>query len=94
MTFQVGRKKTGGRSAGTPNKSTYLLKEAILKAFEERGGIEYLKQLPDNLFVQLLSKVLPRNYSTELSDNFEPVQFYIRGISDPESDKYPQKALD
>jgi len=47
-----------------------------------------------NLFVQLLSKVLSRNSSTELSDNVEPVPFYIHGISDPESDKYLQKALD
>ena len=87
MTFQIGRHKTGGRKIGTPNKSTQLLKEAILSAFQEKGGTTYLKQLPDNLFVQLLSKILPRNLSEELSEDIKPVQLYIRGFSDPESIK-------
>lgn len=87
MTFQIGRQKTGGRKVGTPNKSTQILKEAILTAFQEKGGITYLKQLPDNLFIQLLSKILPRNLSEELSEDIKPVELYIRGFSDPESIK-------
>ena len=87
MTFQVGRHKTGGRKIGTPNKSTQLLKEAILTAFQEKGGTTYLKQLPDNLFIQLLTKILPRNLPQEFSEDIKPVELYIRGFSDPESIK-------
>lgn len=87
MTFQMGRQKTGGRKSGTPNKSTQILKEAILTAFQEKGGTTYLKQLPDNLFIQLLSKILPRNLPEELSEDIKPVQLYIRGFSDPQSIK-------
>lgn len=58
--------KTGGRVKGTPNKTTGLLKDAILEAAELAGGHEglvgYLKQQAiDNPgpFMGLLGKVLP-----------------------------------
>ena len=61
-----GRLKTGGRKAGTPNKTTALLKDAILQAAEKAGGKEglvgYLKvQAEKNSapFLALLGKVLP-----------------------------------
>ena len=58
--------KTGGRQKGTLNKTTALLKDAILKAAEEAGGEEgmvgYLviqaKTNPQS-FLPLLGKVLP-----------------------------------
>lgn len=57
--------KTGGRKKGTPNKTTALLKDAILKAAENAGGgdiVEYLTQqarLNPGPFMSLLGKVLP-----------------------------------
>ena len=57
--------KTGGRTAGTPNKVTKALKEAILEAAEgshKDGTVGYLKvQARDNpaAFMTLLGKVLP-----------------------------------
>jgi len=61
-----GRLKTGGRKAGTPNKTTALLKDAILQAAEKAGGKEglvgYLKvQAEKNSapFLALLGRVLP-----------------------------------
>lgn len=66
----VGRKKggakTGGRKPGTPNKTTALLKDAILTAAERAGGsggmVAYL-QMQANAnpgpFMALLGKVLP-----------------------------------
>jgi hypothetical protein len=55
-----------GRPKGSPNKTTALLKEAILKAAEEAGGkdgiVGYLKaQAVENPgpFLTLLGKVLP-----------------------------------
>lgn len=61
-----GTPKTGGRAAGTPNKTTTLLKDAILKAAEKAGGkdgiVGYLEtQAAENPgpFMTLLGKVLP-----------------------------------
>lgn len=61
----LDRSKTG-RAKGTPNKTTALLKDAILKAAEEAGGEEGLtgylaQQARENPgpFMALLGKVLP-----------------------------------
>lgn len=64
------RKKTGGRKKGTPNKTTALLKEAILDAARLHGldgqgqdGLTgYCRKLADEepkAFAQLLGRVLP-----------------------------------
>src|SRR5687768_3792894 len=72
-TAEIGKGKAGpGRPKGMPNKTTALLKDAILKAAEAAGGeandtspggmIAYLtKQAKDNPgpFMALLGKVLP-----------------------------------
>ncbi len=55
-------KKTGGRAAGTPNKTTAQVKEAILKAFEKVGGATYLEKVAQEdpkTFCTLLGRVLP-----------------------------------
>lgn len=61
----LGR-KTGGRQKGTPNKTTGLLKDAILIAATEAGGngglVAYLRrQAIENPapFMSLLGRVLP-----------------------------------
>lgn len=62
-------KKTGGRRKGTPNKTTAVLKEAILLAAENAGDgdmVEYLTQqarLNPGPFMSLLGKVLPMQIS-------------------------------
>ena len=38
----IKRPKTGGRAKGVPNKTTALLKDAILRAGERAGGTEGL----------------------------------------------------
>ncbi|RVD26604.1 hypothetical protein, partial [Mesorhizobium sp. M4B.F.Ca.ET.017.02.2.1] len=38
-------RKTGGRVAGTPNKVTASIKEAVTEAFEKAGGVDYLVKL-------------------------------------------------
>lgn len=60
------RTKRGGRAKGTPNKTTALLKDALLIAAEKAGGkagmVGYLTtQASDNpaAFLSLLGKVLP-----------------------------------
>lgn len=65
--------KTGGRKKGTPNKTTALLKDAILMAAREAGGggdngiAAYLQQQATENpgpFMSLLGKVLPHTLET------------------------------
>jgi hypothetical protein len=51
-----------GRVKGTPNKITKALKEMILEALENKGGVEYLERQADEnptAFLTLVGKVLP-----------------------------------
>lgn len=55
-----------GRPKGSPNKTTALLKDAILKAAEQAGGgeglvgyLEHQAKLNPGPFMSLLGKVLP-----------------------------------
>lgn len=60
------REKTGGRSVGTPNKFTASIKDMIVQALDESGGVAYLveqaKENP-NAFLTLIGKVLPTQIS-------------------------------
>ena len=55
-------KGQGGRPLGAPNKLTVTVKEAIAQAFDEVGGVDYLKQVATDdpkTFCTLLGKLLP-----------------------------------
>lgn len=55
-------KKTGGRVKGTPNKLTGALKDIILQALSNAGGVTYLEQQAKdnpNAFLSLVGRVLP-----------------------------------
>lgn len=63
----LGR-KTGGRQKGSPNKMTKQLKDTILQALDESGGVEYLKQTAIDhpaAFLTLIGKVLPLQVTGE-----------------------------
>jgi hypothetical protein len=74
-TARIGEGKPGpGRPKGVPNKTTALLKDAILKAAQEAGGggeegvAEYLKTqatVNPGPFLSLLGKVLPMQVTGE-----------------------------
>lgn len=54
--------KTGGRQKGTPNKTTVAVKEALLEAFDNLGGVSALVTWGmDNptAFYQIWSKLAP-----------------------------------
>lgn len=58
--------RIGGRQAGTPNKMTRTLKEMILQALDDAGGVAYLqRQAEENPgpFLALVGKVLPLQVS-------------------------------
>lgn len=57
-----------GRPKGSRNKATAALKDAILKALDEEGGVKYLRTLATEhppAFAQLLGKILPMQVSGE-----------------------------
>lgn len=63
-------KKTGGRRAGTPNKSTRIVKEALWTAFEGLGGVSAFTQWAQanpNLFYSMLPKMLPSEINAKHS---------------------------
>lgn len=68
----LDRSKTG-RAKGTPNKTTALLKDAILKAAEAAGDgdmVEYLTlqaRTNPGPFMALLGKVLPMQVTGDLT---------------------------
>lgn len=73
-----GRPKTGGRQAGTPNKVSGTLKEMILDALEQKGGVAYLVKRAEDTpaaFMILLGKVLP----TQVQGDPE---FPLNGLTD------------
>ena len=65
MPFQPGKPKTGGRRPGVTNKTTALLKDAIIQAAENVGKgslTAYLERQAEEqpaAFLTLLGKVLP-----------------------------------
>lgn len=64
--YKPGRKKTGGRKRGTPNRTTVQAKKAIELAAEGIGGtdrlIAWVKENPDHekvFWSQMYTKLLP-----------------------------------
>jgi len=72
--LKKGRKKTGGRKKGTPNKVTSSVKEAIMNAFDKVGGEEYLMEVAKNdhrTFCSLLGRVLPKEISANIHSDLD-----------------------
>lgn len=60
--------KTGGRTKGTPNKTTASVKEALEQCFEKLGGVDVLaKWAQENQteFYKLWAKILPKDLQLE-----------------------------
>ena len=73
---RIGAGKAGpGRPKGSTNKATKALKDMILTALDEAGGVDYLvQQSEDNptAFLSLVGKVLP---TTLAGDKDNPIAF-------------------
>ncbi len=57
-----------GRPKGSQNKTTLAVKDAIIKAFDEVGGWEYLKAVAEEdpkTFLVLLSRCVPAEVKAE-----------------------------
>lgn len=89
QTAKIGQGKAGpGRPKGKPNKSTALLKDAILKAATDAGNgdmARYLQtQAKDNPgpFMALLGKVLPLQIAGQGADGALVVEIVKRTYSE------------
>tara|TARA_R110000822_G_scaffold177026_10_gene317080 strand:- start:2452 stop:2715 length:264 start_codon:yes stop_codon:yes gene_type:complete len=81
MANKKGSKKTGGRKSGSKNKDTKPLREMILGALDNLGGMEYLEKqavLQPSAFLSLIGKVLP---TTLASDKDNPLLLPICQIN-------------
>lgn len=89
-------RKTGGREAGTPNKVTRALKEAILDAAELAGGeasegnpgglTGYLQTLATGnpqAFAGLLGKVLPLQITGDPANPLHTIHEVRETVVDP-----------
>lgn len=66
--FEKGRIKTAGRVAGTPNRTTQAVKDALLHAFEEVGGQEWFIELAKSdprTFALLLGTLIRHEFKVE-----------------------------
>lgn len=74
MAFKKGHKKEGGKKKGTPNKKTALLKEMILTALDDAGGIDYLRKQATNepvAFLGLIGKILPKEIDANVKGDIK-----------------------
>lgn len=85
--FKPHHKRLGGRAKGTPNKSTGAIRDMIIQALNEAGGVKYLllqsKKNP-TAFMGLVGKVLPTQLSGE---DDGPIQIIIQRYG---QDKAPE----
>ena len=82
--FQKGGKGGPGRPRGSRNKAPQALKEMILQALSEAGGVDYLLRqarkknaLP---FLQLVGRVLPLQVKDGGADPIVPKPIYHERI--------------
>lgn len=74
--FTKGHKRVGGRAAGTPNRSTAAVKDALVEAFDALGGVDYLVDLGRTdppTFAGLLKTIIPREIAARIESEIELV---------------------
>jgi len=82
-------RRGAGRPKGSPNKTTALLKDAILKAAADAGGGDMAKYLKDQAtanpgpFMALLGKVLPMQVT---GDPDNPVGIVFKTVYESRGD--------
>jgi hypothetical protein len=61
------RPPLAGRKAGTPNKQTKEVRDAVMESFIRLGGATYLEEVGRTniqAYCQLLGKILPHEFAT------------------------------
>lgn len=80
-----GRLDGVGRAKGTPNKTTAQIKEMVVQALHEAGGVDYLVQQAKKnpkAFLALLGRVLPLQVAGTGADGALLIQHVTRTVID------------
>ena len=86
-----GSRPGAGRPPGSQNKISLPLKQMILTALDEAGGVDYLKRLAienSSAFASLVSKVLPTTLQADGSNGGPQVITFQRVIVMPDGQRY------
>ncbi|MGR3318774.1 MAG: hypothetical protein ACUZ8O_09880 [Candidatus Anammoxibacter sp.] len=77
--YKLGDTATAGpgRPPGCKNKIGVELREGILQAFQERGGVKFLKGLKDAEFCSLLRSLIPSEIKASLAIENDKTQLSI-----------------
>ena len=78
MAAPKGHARYGGRKKGTPNKQTAAVKDMVLTALGNVGGVKYLeRQASENptAFMTLVGKVIPLQVA---GDPENPIKSVVR----------------
>lgn len=89
-----GGKPGPGRPKGKPNKVTIAVREMVIKALDQAGGVEYLvRQAKDNpnAFMQLVGKVIPLQVAGDPDNPLMKVT--VVELVAPEMRKLPQPEI-
>lgn len=68
--------RRGGRQKGTPNKTTGELKDMILEALSDEGGVKYLREVAQKdmkAFCSLIGRVLPMTVAGDPDNPIETI---------------------
>lgn len=84
MARPKGGQKFGGRTKGTPNKVTGKVKDMVLNALSNKGGVKYLERQADEnpvAFLTLVGKVIPLQVAGDPDNPVRTVhEIVIRGV--------------
>jgi hypothetical protein len=84
MAKPKGLPKSGGRQKGTPNKTTAQVKDMVLTALGNVGGVAYLERQADEnpqAFMTLIGKVIPLQVAGDPDNPIKSVtEIVIRGV--------------
>lgn len=76
--------RRGGRQKGTPNKHTAAVKDMVLAALSNKGGVKYLERQADEnpqAFMTLVGKVIPLQVGGDPDNPIKSVtEIIIRGV--------------
>lgn len=84
MAKPKGLPKSGGRRKGTPNKQTAAVKDMVLAALGNVGGINYLERQAEQnpqAFMTLVGKVIPLQVGGDPDNPLKSVtEIIVRGV--------------
>lgn len=75
--FAEGNAGGPGRPKGSHNGLGAELKQDLVEAYRQRGGVEWLRGLKDHEFVRLLQRVMPKEIALDLHQDQPPVIMQI-----------------